>query len=198
MSYLLGITGGIATGKSTVAALFKDAGYPVISADQVARQIVAPGTQGLQQVAAAFGPQILLANGELNRKKLGTLVFADPDKLAELDAIEHPLIRAEMVRQTAVAAEKSPLVVLEVPLLYESHYDELCDGVLVVTVPERVQLERLMKRDHLATDAAQQRIAAQMPLAEKVERADFIFDNTQTPAQKQARVQAILMALGLS
>ncbi|MFD1392753.1 dephospho-CoA kinase [Lacticaseibacillus jixianensis] len=193
MTYVLGLTGGIATGKSTVAAEFRKLGCPVVDADEIAREIVEPGRPALRKIEAAFGPTVIRPDGTLDRKSLGDLVFNDPEKLNTLNAIDHPYLRAAITDALAAAiATGAKVVVGEIPLLYETHYEGSFDGVAVVTLPPIMQLERLMARDDLTREAAQARIAAQMPLEEKIARADFLIDNSQGPAMRRAQCQELL------
>lgn len=193
MTYLLGLTGGIATGKSTVAAVFAQMGYPVIDADQVARAAVAPGTPALADIAQTFGEGVIQGDGSLNRKALGQIVFSDPAQLAKLNAITQPRIRQMLTDQLQQAkASGVPLVVGEVPLLFERDYVDAFDGVLVVTLPEAVQLDRLMARDQIDARAAKQRMASQMPQSQKVAQADFVLDNSLGEAARIATVKAIV------
>ncbi|MFD1484152.1 dephospho-CoA kinase [Lacticaseibacillus baoqingensis] len=196
MTYLLGLTGGIATGKSTVAAAFKAAGFPVVSADVIARKIVEPGQPALAAIVAEFGPETLLPDGHLNRRVLGQRVFADPQALAKLNAIDQPYLREAIIQalQAAKASGKA-IVVGEIPLLFESHFESVFDGVAVVTLPPHLQRQRLMARDGLDEIEAQQRIDAQMPLAEKIAKADFLIDNSQGPAVRLAQVTALIAHL---
>lgn len=180
MSKVLGLTGGIASGKSAVSALFKKQGAAVIDADLIAHQIVEPNQPGLTAIIAAFGSDYLSADGRLNRQKLGQLVFADPEALEKLDQLTHPLIRREILRQTAAyrAADRD-LIVYDIPLLFETGYDQLCDAVLVVDVAPQIQLARVEQRDHLTEAAAKSRIAAQMSHDERLARADFVLDTSK-------------------
>lgn len=196
MTKVLGLTGGIASGKSTVAKLLKAAGLPVIDADAVARAVVAPGTPGLAALVAAFGEQILQADGQLNRRRLGRLVFKDPAARQRLNAITHPLIRQQFQADLAAArATNVPWVVLDVPLLFEAGYDRWCDLVVVVRVRSRTQLRRLMARNHYSQAGAHQRIWAQMPLKQKVRRADWVIDNNGPLAATTRQVARLLAAL---
>ena len=196
MTYLLGLTGGIATGKSTVAAVFRVAGCPVVDADVIARQIVQPGQPALSAISQAFGPTVINPDGTLDRKALGAIVFADPTKLAQLNRIDKPYLRQAINQALAAAkATGAAVVVGEIPLLYETQYESSFDGVAVVSLPADLQLKRLMARDGLAEVEAKQRIAAQMPLAEKVARADFVIDNSQGAAGRERQVAAILAQL---
>lgn len=196
MTYRLGLTGGIATGKSTVAKQIRAAGFPVVDADEVARAIVQPGEPALAEIQQAFGTQVINADGSLNRHALGQLVFGDPAKLARLNAIDRPFLREGI--QTALAeaaASGAKLVVGEIQLLYEADYASCFDGVAVVTTTPVLQKQRLMARDGLDEAEAARRIAAQMPLAEKVRRADFVIDNSLGPARREAQVRELLTKL---
>lgn len=193
MTYRLGLTGGIASGKSTVAAQFKAAGVPVVDADQLAHDLVAPGQPALAAVVAEFGPAMLQADGTLDRGKLGALVFADAAKLDRLNAIYRPFIRTALT--DALAAATGPLVVGDIPLLYEGHWEDAFDGVAVVTLPPDLQLQRLMARDGLAEAAAKARMAAQWPLSRKADLADFVIDNGRGPAVRTAQVDALMAQL---
>lgn len=174
---IVGITGGIATGKSTVSQLFRKAGWQVIDADQVAHQVRDYNPQVRRALIERFGAQ-LFATGKLNTKLLGSMVFDDHQALADLNALLQPLIRQEIKRQVQAAVER-PLV-LEIQLLVEQHYQSLCDVVVVAATSKRRQLQRLVQRDHLNTHEAQSRIAAQSPLTAKIKQADWVIDNNST------------------
>jgi dephospho-CoA kinase len=175
---LVGLTGGIATGKSTFAAALRTLGVPVVDADQLARAVAAPGTPALQEIARTFGPGVLGADGALDRKALGALVFADPGARRRLEAITHPAIRAAMVAETArLGAEGHELVFYDTPLLYEVGLDAAVALVVVVFAPPAAQVARLAARDGLSRAEAEARLAAQLPVAEKAARADVIVDN---------------------
>jgi len=178
MTQLIGLTGGIATGKSTVSAMLADAGLPIVDADKIAWQVEGPGQPTTQKIAAAFGPKTLLADGQLNRQWLGQQVFNDSTKLAQLTELTRMPIQRAMLEAIALAGRQQPVaVILDVPLLYEGGWQHLCDQVIVVTAPENVVLTRLMARNNLSAEAARARIASQLPLAEKVKRADVVIDN---------------------
>jgi len=178
MTQLIGLTGGIATGKSTVSAMLAEAGLPIVDADKIAWQVEGPGQPTTQKIAAVFGPQTLLADGQLNRRWLGQQVFNDAKKLATLTRLTRMPIQQAMLAAIIAAAQTKPAaVILDVPLLYEGGWDHLCDQVVVVTAPENVVLTRLMARNHLSQADAQARMASQLPLVEKVKRADFVIDN---------------------
>jgi dephospho-CoA kinase len=173
---VVGLTGGIAAGKSTATAFFQDRGVPVIDADEVARDVVAAGTAGLAAVIAAFGPQIVQADGTLDRRRLRELVFADPAARHRLEAILHPLIDAEI--RARLQRVTGPYCVLAVPLLIESdNLRALANRVLVIDVPEEVQVERLMQRDGMTAEQCRAMLAAQASRAQRLEGADDVVDN---------------------
>lgn len=189
MTYILGLTGGIASGKSTVSAYLAQNGALIIDADLIARQVVAKKSSGLKQIVAKFGKEILTASGELDRKKLGKLVFSNKDLLKNLTDITGPLIRAEILREIEAAKKAQvKLVVLDIPLLFETGYQTLCDKVMVVTVPSEVQLERVMKRDNLSAAEARKRIANQLPTSKRNELADVLIDNSKSVAETYQQV----------
>lgn len=192
MTYFLGLTGGIASGKSTVAALFKEQGIPVIDADQVAHQVLATNKSVQAQLQAAFG-EAVVKNGQVDRPMLGQQVFGNPEALTQLNAITGPAILTAIKQQ--MQAADAPLVVLDVPLLYEQHYEQYCDGVAVVYVERKTQLQRLMARNQLTIEQANTRIDSQSDLATKKARADFVIDNQGTPAMLRQRVLALLQQL---
>jgi dephospho-CoA kinase len=173
--YRVGLTGGVASGKSTVAAMFADLGVPVIDTDVLARDVVAPGTPGLKAVAAAFGRELLLPDGGLDRRRLRDLVFADPARRARLEALLHPLILARLEELTATAG--GPYQVLVVPLLVESGLDRRVDRVLVVDCSEEVQQQRLRVRDGESAAGAARILAAQLGRPERLAAADDVLLN---------------------
>ncbi|HIW71022.1 MAG TPA: dephospho-CoA kinase [Candidatus Levilactobacillus faecigallinarum] len=189
MTEVWGLTGGIATGKSTVSTWLRQAGLPIIDADVIARQVVAPGTPGLAQIQAIFGADFLRDDGSLNRQRLGQLVFHDPAQLQRLDAITTPLIQAELTRQLADYRQRGvPVVLIDAPTLFEVGYlQHLVDYVMVVTTSVATQKARLMARNKLSAADAQARMDRQWPLAKKVALADVVIDNdgdiTQTRQQ---------------
>lgn len=198
MSLVLGLTGGIASGKSTVSHWLAEYGYPIVDADVIARQVVAPGTIGLRQLATLFSPAILTADGALDRQKLGRIVFADRRQLAQLTAITGPLIRQEINRQlVALKHAKKELIVLDVPLLFEGHYQQNADLTMVVYVDGSTQLQRLMIRNHLDEVAAKQRIASQWPLIAKRQMADIVIDNNDSLAATKQQVVKFLTQYSL-
>lgn len=193
----IGLTGGIATGKSTVSRMLVERGAALVDADQIAREIVEPGQPALQAIVEHFGPGVLREDGTLNRKKLGEIVFNDPAERKVLEAITHPVIRARMrERMAALEAERPDrLVVVDVPLLFESGLESYFERVVVVYVPREVQRQRLMARDKLSEAEAERRLAAQMDIEEKRRRADFVIDNSGTLEDTRRQVDALMRML---
>jgi dephospho-CoA kinase len=186
---LIGLTGGIASGKSTVAQRFFDLGVPVIDADVAARDVVAPGKPGLETVINRFGTQVIAENGELDRRALRDLVFSDPAARRDLEAILHPLIRAEMDRGAAGAV--GPYIVMAIPLLIEGGSRDRVDRVLVVDVDEAVQLERVMARDHSSLEQARAILAAQVPRTARLAAADDVLSNGGTVTELRQGVDRL-------
>ena len=177
MTKLIGLTGGFATGKSTVSKLLATK-LPIVDADKIAWQVEGPGQPTTQKIVAHFGQQAVLADGRLNRPWLGQLVFNDAQALQDLTAITRLPIQYAMFEAIVAANQQQPdAIILDVPLLFESGWQHVCDQVLVVTASPAVVLQRLMARNHLSQQAAQARIDSQMPLAQKVARADVVIDN---------------------
>jgi dephospho-CoA kinase len=193
---LFGLTGGVASGKSTVALRFRQRGVPVIDADAVAREVVAPGTAGLAEVAGAFGQTVIRDDGSLDRTRLGELVFADPAARQRLNDLLHPRIRAR-TRQHASRLERQGqrLACYEAALLVENGLVERYRPLVVATLPESLQLERLMQRDGLAEEVARRRLSAQLPLADKMAVADVLVDTSGTREQTQRQADEALAAV---
>lgn len=196
----IGLTGGIATGKSTVSQMLVGRGAALIDADVIAREIMEPGHPVLAEVVERFGREILLPDGRLDRKKLGAIVFSDSGKRKTLEAITHPAIRAEMKERMATieAAEPRRLVVADIPLLFESGLEGLYEEIMVVYVPRPIQLERLMLRDRLTLEQAEARLQAQMDIEEKRERADVLIDNSRGKEETERQVDAFWRDKGLA
>jgi dephospho-CoA kinase len=174
----IGLTGGIASGKSTAAGRFSELGVPVIDADESARAVVAPGTAGLTQVISKFGRGVLAENGELNRRALRDLIFSDPGLRRELEHILHPLIRADMDSRAQAAV--GPYLIMAIPLLVEGGARGRVDRVLVVDVDEALQLERVMARDGSTFDQARAILASQSSRSARLAAADDVLLNTGT------------------
>ena len=189
---VIGLTGGIASGKSTVASMLRAAGAPVVDADQLARQVVEPGSPALAEIAAQFGPDLLDADGRLDRQKMAARVFGDDQARRALNAITHPRIAAaSQAALAALAAAGHPVAVYEAALLVESGLAGGLDGLIVVAVPEPVQRQRLASRDQLDPAAIEARIAAQLPLADKVAAADWVVNNSGSVEHTRAQVEQI-------
>ena len=185
----IGLTGGIASGKSAVAAAFARAGVPVIDTDQLARDVVEPGRPELARVIAAFGPDVLAADGRLDRRRLRELVFADPARRRSLEQILHPAIRAEV--QSRVAAATAAYVVIAIPLLVESGQRSQVDRVLVVDCPPETQLARLLARDQESPEGAAAILAAQASRGQRLAIADDVIDNSGALAALAPAVAAL-------
>ncbi|MDX6226103.1 MAG: dephospho-CoA kinase [Frankiales bacterium] len=192
----VGLTGGIGSGKSAVSALFVQHGAVLVDADLNARAVVAKGTPGLAAVITEFGPQVLRADGELDREALGRIVFADPEKLARLNAIVHPLVGAESARQIAAAeASGAPVLIHDVPLLVENNLQGMYDAVVVVAASPATQLDRLTRLRGMAPADAQARIDAQAPLADKLNAATYVIENDGPIDTLPAQVDRVWCAL---
>jgi len=188
-SFRVALTGGIASGKSTVARLFADLGVPVIDTDVIAREVVEPGQPALADVVAAFGPEVLDADGRLDRPRLRERIFADPSARRRLESILHPAIRAEMERQSHAA--DGPYQLLVIPLLAEGGRRDHVDRVLLVDVPEAVQVERLMRRDGVSREQAVAALAAQATREARMAVADDVLQNTDGPEDLREKVSAL-------
>lgn len=176
-SLVFGLTGGIACGKSTVSRVFSENGVRMVDADIVAREVVAPGSPALLQLVSVFGAEILLADGSLDRPKLGAIVFADSRKCLELDQTLHGFIKDSLQRQLKAAKSTYSLVGFEAPLLIERGYHNEYRPLIVVSTTHEIQLKRLMERDGFNQREAEARIASQLPLEEKVRLADYVIWN---------------------
>lgn len=189
MAKIIGVTGGIASGKSLVSDYLTARGFPIVDADIVAREVVAPQSMGLKMVAAAFGNQVINAEGRLNRKQLGKIVFADSAQLKLLNDILQPLIRKQIEQELQHLIDQGhENIFLVAPLLFEQNYQSMCDEIMVVAVSHEEQLQRLMNRDHLDEQQARARIAAQWPLSRKIALSDIVINNDGTVAQTQAQL----------
>jgi len=196
MARVIGLTGGIGCGKSTVSAMLGDLGAAIVDADELARQVVAPGSPGLAEIVAHFGGDILDDQGALDRKKLGAIVFADPQARAVLESITHPRIAAAGREAIAAhcAAGADP-VIYDAALIVERGLHKMMNGLVVVAVDPQVQLDRLQSRDGLSVADAQARIDAQLPLAEKLAVADHVIDNSGSLANTRAQVARLWQTL---
>lgn len=195
----IGLTGGIASGKSTVSRLLVERGALLVDADRIAREIVLPGSPALDQIADRFGADMLLPDGSLDRKRLGNVVFSDAGKRKELEEITHPAIRQEMITQMRRLEEEHPqsLVVVDVPLLYESGLTDRFEEIVVVYVPQAIQLERLMRRDGLNEAEASERLLSQWDIEKKRELADYVIDNSKGMEETRQQVEQFWLQKGL-
>ena len=193
MPKIVGLTGGIASGKSTVAGILRDLGASVVDADQVAREVVEPGTPALAEIAERWGEDVLDDDGNLDRNALGDIVFGDDEQRAALNAITHPRIaQASQQKLAALAARGVAAVVYEAALIVENglHTGGWMDGLIVVSVSPEVQRERLMRRDQISAADAAARLAAQLPLADKIAAADYVIDNSGSMEETRVQVEA--------
>lgn len=189
MALIIGLTGSIASGKSTISGKFIDLQTPVIDADQLAREVVNPGEKAYKKIVETFGREFLQEDQTLDRKKLGAIVFTDEEKRKTLNNIVHPAVRKKMTElRDAYVADGEKCVVLDIPLLFESKLNHFVDKIMVVYVDEKVQLDRLIERDGYMEEEAKQRIQAQMPVKEKATLADAVIHNN---GSKQASYQQL-------
>ncbi|HEY2493342.1 MAG TPA: dephospho-CoA kinase [Paenibacillus sp.] len=195
----IGLTGGIATGKSTVSSLLVKKGAMLVDADAIAREVMLPGHPVLAAVAEHFGQALIQSDGTLDRKKLGSIVFNDPVALKALNAISHPAIRQEIRTSMATLEQKYPdrLVVVDIPLLYESALESMFHEVLVVYTSRVLQKERLMERDQLDSGQAELRLKAQLDIEDKRNRADWVIDNSHSLADTARQVDEFWIQKGL-
>jgi len=186
---IVGLTGGIATGKTTVARLLQGRGAAIVDADELAREVVEPGQAAHDEVVDRFGKGILLADGRIDRPRLGRIVFDDSGARRDLERITHPRISSLIAERVAQAVSNgAPLVVVDVPLLFEGERQDQFDGVLVAYAPREVQMQRLQERDGFEADEARRRLDAQMPIDDKVAAATWVIDNSGSPESTRDQV----------
>jgi dephospho-CoA kinase len=192
-----GLTGGIATGKSTVAAVFEEAGARLIDADRIARAAVRKGAPAHEAIVAHFGAGVLLDDGEIDRRRLAAVIFNDPAEQRALEQIVHPQVRQEIDRRIELIRQQAPeaLVIVDIPLLFESGMQSGLDAVIVVYAPEHLQLERLMARDGLAAPEARARIRSQMPIESKKSLATQVIDNSGSLESTRAQTMEVYRRL---
>lgn len=190
----VGLTGGVASGKSTVAALLAELGAVVIDADKLAREVVAPGTDGLRRVVEEFGADVLAADGSLDRPALGAIVFGDEPARRRLEAIIHPLVRARG-RELEAAAPQGAVVVHDIPLLAETGQADRFDAVLVVDVPVRTQIDRMVELRAMTPEEAEARVAAQATRDQRLSVATYVIDNTGRLEDLRERVTEVFEKL---
>ncbi len=186
---IVGLTGGIASGKSTVSSMFRDLGVLVIDADVVARDVVRPGSDALRDIEEEFGPSVILPTGELDRDALGKIIFSDPSARAKLNGFTHPRIAMEMMRRAAEAgAEGHAFVIYDAALIVENGLHHALGGLIVVAASPATQLARIQARDGLSAEDAQKRLDAQLPLSKKIEVADWVIHNDGTLDETRSQV----------
>lgn len=188
-NWVLGLTGGIGSGKSAVSAIFEELGIQVVDADIVAREVVEPGSVGLTKITAHFGDEILTSNGTLDRAKLRAIIFADESQKQWLNNLLHPLIRESMLSQLKQAT--SNYVILVAPLLFENGLEKYCNHTLLIDVPVDVQITRTTARDNVSVELAKQIIASQMSRADKQQKAGDILDNNRPLEEVKTDVQRL-------
>ncbi|WP_285847104.1 MULTISPECIES: dephospho-CoA kinase [Bacillales] len=191
---IIGLTGSIATGKSTVSRMLKQKGYPIVDADEISRLVVEPGSPALDQIAQTFGGDVLLPDGALNREKLGNLIFNDEEKRKMLNEIVHPAVRKEMIRQKEEWIDKGAnTVIMDIPLLFESKLQSYVDKIVVVSATPSIQRERLIARNGYSTEEADARINSQLPIAKKELGANAVINNNGTMEETENQLDAILI-----
>ncbi|WP_153721467.1 dephospho-CoA kinase [Sporosarcina cascadiensis] len=190
---IIGLTGSIASGKSTVANMLRDKGYPIVDADVIAREVVEPGSRLLDEIQSVFGKEVIREDGSLNREKLGNVVFGDENKRRRLNELMHPAIRGEMVRQKEQYIEQGfSTVIMDIPLLFESKLHSYVEKILVVSVRKELQKQRLMARNKLSDEEADARIASQLDLEIKEQGADAVIHNNGTIEETEQQLNRIL------
>ncbi|EGA88698.1 dephospho-CoA kinase [Planococcus donghaensis MPA1U2] len=190
---IIGLTGSIASGKSTVSKMLKDEGYPIIDADLVARLVVEPGSETLEQIKQAFGPEVISPDGSMNRAKVGEIIFNDPVSRKTLNDIIHPAIRQEMLKQRFELIEQGfKTIIMDIPLLFESRLQYLVDKILVVSVTEENQFKRLVERNSFTEKEARARINSQLPMSVKEDGADAVIYNNGTFEETKQQLSRIL------
>ena len=195
MARIIGITGGIASGKSTVTEFLRQQDYQVIDADQVVHELQEPGERLYQALLSAFGPAILQEDGRLDRAKLGAMIFGDPELLAQSSQIQNQIIREELAHRRDLLAETEDIFFMDLPLLFELQYEEWFDQIWLVDVTVETQLSRLMTRNALSQEEAEKRIATQLSLQEKRNRADVLIDNNGPLELTQEQLREALQKL---
>ncbi len=190
MKRIIGITGGIASGKSTVCSVIRSQGYPVIDCDRISYELSQKGQPLYNAIIEKFGSSFLKENEELDRAKLGKLIFNNETAKLVLNSISHPLIKEELLKQ--IAKYDNGLIFIEVPLLYESKFDDICDRVICVFLPKKLQVERLMKREGIDEDYALSKIHSQMDLYLKKSLADFVIDSRGSFDETRLQVENII------
>ena len=195
MARIIGITGGIASGKSTVTEFLRQQGYQVIDADQLVHELQEPGGRLYQALLSTFGSSILQEDGRLDRPKLGAMIFGNPELLAQSSQLQNEIIREELARRRDLLAETEDIFFMDLPLLFELGYDNWFDQIWLVDVTEETQLSRLMARNALSQEEAEKRIAAQLSLREKRKKADVLIDNNGSLEEARQQLRDALQKL---
>lgn len=195
MARIIGITGGIASGKSTVTEFLRQQGYKVIDADQVVHELQEPGERLYQALLSTFGPAILQEDGRLDRPKLGAMIFGNPQLLAQSSQIQNQIIREELAHRRDLLAETESIFFMDLPLLFELQYEDWFDQIWLVDVTKETQLSRLMTRNALSQEEAEKRISAQLSLREKRKRADVLIDNNGSLEETRQQIREALQKL---
>ena len=195
MARIIGITGGIASGKSTVTEFLRQQGYQVIDADQLVHELQEPGGRLYQALLSTFGSTILQEDGRLDRPKLGAMIFGNPELLAQSSQLQNEIIREELAGRRDLLAETEDIFFMDLPLLFELEYDNWFDQIWLVDVTEETQLSRLMSRNDLSQEEAEKRIAAQLSLQEKRKRANVLIENNGSLEETRQQIRVALQKL---
>lgn len=191
----IALTGGIATGKSYVAGRFREAGVPIVDADLLAREVVLPGTPALAAIRKRFGPDAVRRDGTMDRIRVAQIVFKDKRARLDLEAIIHPAVVKAINDFFSALPKRTPFAVADIPLVFETNREKDFDAIIVVACPRDMQLQRLMERNKLSKEDAEKRIAAQLPIDQKVKKATYVINNDGTFEQTDAQVDALIASL---
>jgi dephospho-CoA kinase len=195
---IIGLTGSIASGKSTVSEMLQEKGFPIVDADKIARQVVEPGTSVIKEIGEHFGDEVLNEDGSLNREILGERIFRNEAERNKLNSIIHPAIRNEMIRQKEQWISRgADTVIMDIPLLFESKLQSFVEKIIVVSVTPEIQKQRLIARNKLNEQEAAERINSQLPMVEKEAGADAVIDNNGTIEETKMQIESILDKWGL-
>ena len=191
----IALTGGIATGKTYVATRLREAGVPIVDADAVSREVVTPGSPALAAIRKRFGPDAVRRDGTMDRIRVGQIVFKDKRARLDLEAIIHPAVVKAINDFFVTLPKRTPFAVADIPLVFETHRDKEFDAIIVVACPREMQLQRMMERNKLSKEDAERRLAAQLPIDQKVKKATYVIDNAGTFEQTDAQIAALIEKL---
>ena len=191
----IALTGGIATGKTYVATRLREAGVPIVDADAVSREVVTPGSPALAAIRKRFGPDAVRRDGTMDRIRVGQIVFKDKRARLDLEAIIHPAVVKAINDFFATLPKRTPFAVADIPLVFETNRDKEFDAIIVVACPRDMQLQRMMERNKLSKEDAERRLAAQLPIDQKVKKATYVIDNSGTFEQTDAQIAALIEKL---